>query len=956
MSATPPPPHDAALVRAALALFEEALGLPAADRPDFVRARTAGEPRLRRRALRLLEADESPPPLLSRPLTGGVFEGESPPLRGRRLGRYVLDRVLGRGGMGQVVLARDELLDRDVAIKMFAEGTLHGERGKRRLLSEARAASAIDHPHVCPVHDLGEDDDGLPYIVMAYCEGETLAQRLARGPLPAGEAVAVTLAVAQGLQAAHAKGIVHRDIKPGNIMLTPAGAKLLDFGIADAGGPALTREGALVGTLAYMSPERARGERGDARCDIWSLGAVLFEMVTRTLPFTAGNDAGVLHAILHSPTPRAGENAALDPALARLIERMLQRDPADRYPSMTELIAALDGGTDEGGPSPRIPKRRWRRRAPAVGAAGALVVLAVVALVTPTREEGRAQAEAAAVLDDARVVVLPFRNQTGVDSLRVVAEWAAEWIGLELMQAGVASVVPATAARSAVEMVGGAAAAELDLAAAVAAEFGARIIVAGSIYREADRLEFHARLYDAARGRLVRALEPVQGTVDQPSLGFTDLRTRAVSAVATLTGSEFAAFTALQSQPPTYRAYQEFSRGSELFAQSQYEAAVPYFERAARLDPSYTLPLIYLSHAWGNSGRVRLVAGRIEPVDSILRIVEMRRATLPAYDLNFLEFSWAVSTPHPDWERALRAARELHRIAPGARTDYDVGANLVRLNRPGEAAAFFARLDPERGELRHWAPYWVMLTRAHHMLGDYRAEAAAAQRARSLNPRSGAAHALHLRALITLGETEAALATIDSILAGPPLEGLMTAEHAVEESLLELIAHGHGDAAQRVHALLTQRYEQRLLVSDDPETREDLLFAHVVAEAWQPALDVLGSLRGRTTDDALILGLEGVVMGRTGRIADARARAAELAARDGIYDMGRKVDSGRADLHPRRWAAEVAAAAGDSARAVGFLRAGLAEGLRHGPWLHTAPGLRYLRGYAPFEAVLAPGG
>lgn len=986
------------LARRALALFEAALDVPLQERPRYVRERTTEDPRLRARVLRLLRADAAPPAVLRGSLATHAVGalGVEP----RRLGRYLLGDCLGRGGMGAVFLARDEILGRDVAVKLL-NGMAGDEAAQQRLLAEARAASAIDDPRICAVHDVGIEADGRAWIVMAYCPGETLRQRLGRGPLPPVEALAIARDVARGVSAAHARGIIHRDIKPGNIMLTAAGVKLLDFGIADTGGARLTREHGVMGTLSYMSPERVAGGRGDARADVWSLGAVLFEMLTGSRAFDGDHDAQIMHAVLNQPPPALRSIRPDLPATAEsTVLRMLEKDPALRYPTMREALQALEdtasvladaaalsvtgAGADNATGSPavggagasvnaskparaaamafphtlRTARRKWM--AGVALPAAAVVVIGIGAAMVTARAPGPQPGDGAgaAGLLDTRAVVLPFTNQTGLDSLHVVAEWAAEWVGLELMPAGVISVVPASAARAAAQRIlATGSVPEPELAGEVAREFGARIAVVGSVFREGDRLEFHARIFDASRGELLRALEPVDGTIARPSLGFPALRARAVSAIAAVSGSDFAAFTALQSQPPTYQAYQEFSRGSALFADSRYLEAVPYFERAAELDPSYTLPLVYLALSHGNSGQIRFVEGRIEPVDSILNRVEARRASLPLYDLNFLEFARAVSTPHPDWERALAAARELHRIAPGARTDYDVGANLVRLNRPRAAVAFFNTLDPERGELRGWMPYWYMLARAYHMIGDHAAEEETAVRARRQQPRAGVALAIHLRALTAQGRTGHVVAMVDSALATPRLGGSMDGSHVAEEALLELMAHGHRDAAAQVHHRLVAWLERRRLqVPDDAEVLEDLLFAHVAAEAWPAALDLLPAVLAQRPDDPLILGLEGVVMARTGRVEAALERSARLAMEEGVYDMGRRVTSSRSDLHPRRWAAEVAAAAGDADRAVALLRRAHAEGLRHGPWQHVAPGLRYLRGNAAFEALLEPAG
>ena len=209
--------------------------------------------------------------------------------------------------MGTVYLAEDLNLRRKVALKFLAPATGSNPEAAARLLREARAASALDHPHISTIYEVGESG-GQPFIAMAYHEGETLAARLARGPLPIADAARILSQTADALAAAHAAGIVHRDLKPSNLMLTSSGqVKVLDFGIAkiEMGETStqLTREGSTVGTAAYMSPEQAEGEVADARADVWSLGVVAYEMLTGRTPFEGTNTLAVIHAVL-TATPQ----------------------------------------------------------------------------------------------------------------------------------------------------------------------------------------------------------------------------------------------------------------------------------------------------------------------------------------------------------------------------------------------------------------------------------------------------------------------------------------------------------------------------------------------------------------------------------------------------------------------------------------------------------------------------
>ncbi len=263
--------------------------------------------------------------------------------------------------MGVVYKALDLKLDRPVALKFLAGQRGGSEEHKRRFLREARAASALDHPNVCTVYEIAETADGALFIVMAYCEGETLRQRLDRGPLPIGEAVGIALQIAAGLARAHERGIIHRDVKPGNAMLTPGGpsgstVKLVDFGIAKlADQSRLTRTGKAVGTAAYMSPEQFHGEPADPRIDVWALGVVLYEMVTGHLPFAAADEKLMVRAILgRAPLPMTALRPGVPPALERVVERALAKAPADRYPRMEAMRSDLEDVAEMLAPS-RLP-------------------------------------------------------------------------------------------------------------------------------------------------------------------------------------------------------------------------------------------------------------------------------------------------------------------------------------------------------------------------------------------------------------------------------------------------------------------------------------------------------------------------------------------------------------------------------------------------------------------------
>lgn len=278
---------------------------------------------------------------------------------------------LGEGGMGEVFKAWDTRLKRFAAIKFMSQPSSSDPVLRKRFLQEARAVSALDHPNICTVYEVGETGQGRVFMAMAFYPGQSLAGRLEQGPLPVPEAMDIALQVAQGLAKAHSAGVVHRDIKPGNVMLTNDGrVKILDFGLAKHLGDAPhTRPGTTIGTIGYMSPEQARGDNVDHLTDLWSLGVVLYQMLTGLLPFRGSSDYSVMKAIVEQDAPPVGAlRAGIPPGLETVVARLLRKDPIERFQTAPDFIAALrttGGSTDAApvhplatplGPGPAIPR------------------------------------------------------------------------------------------------------------------------------------------------------------------------------------------------------------------------------------------------------------------------------------------------------------------------------------------------------------------------------------------------------------------------------------------------------------------------------------------------------------------------------------------------------------------------------------------------------------------------
>ncbi len=331
-------------------LFQAAILLTPGERASFLDPFCKGDAELRREIDRLVEAHEKTVHFLEAPAFETapelLLEDSAAPID-QHLAHYRIESVLGRGGMGVVYLAQDERLGRKVGLKLLPPALVADEAQLQRLEREARAASALNHPNIVTVHEIGESD-GTRYIATEFVDGTTLRERIAQGLIPPNEAVEIALQIASALALAHEAGIVHRDIKPENIMLRRDGlVKVLDFGIAKltASGPesALrTRVGAVMGTVAYMSPEQARGLEVDSRTDLWSVGVILYEMITGRPPFAGPTPTDVIISIAeHAPAP-LGENAPATPAqLERLVKKALAKKPEDRPQSAQDLIVEL---------------------------------------------------------------------------------------------------------------------------------------------------------------------------------------------------------------------------------------------------------------------------------------------------------------------------------------------------------------------------------------------------------------------------------------------------------------------------------------------------------------------------------------------------------------------------------------------------------------------------------------
>ena len=870
-------------------------------------------------------------------------------LRAALAGRYTIERELGRGGMAAVYLAQDLKHHRRVAIKVL-KPELASALGPERFLREIEIAARLTHPHILPLHDSGVAD-GLLYYVMPHIEGESLGDRLERDGQLSIEAVrAITREVADALSHAHARGVVHRDIKPDNVLLSQGHAFVADFGVAKAVGAAtddttITNLGVALGTPAYMAPEQAAADPAtDHRADLYSLGVIVYEMLAGHPPFTSRSNAQVMAAHLsQSPRP-IGELRPDCPAeLAALVMRCLEKSPENRPQQAADIVPALDATQT---PADTRRRRRVPRRTIVAGLVASLViVLAVVATVVPSGARAALLTvirRRDAVMNSDRVFVAPFDNATGDTVLDALGAMAADWIGQGLASVpGIEVVDPRTAlaTHDVVQRIPWPLRSH-DQARAMAQEVGAGTLVSGVFYSEGDSLLFQAKITDLIHGRLVRALAPLKASRATPSQAMGELERRAAGSLAMVSDSTAGTRTGSLAEPPSLEAYREVYRGVEAYFRSDTAGEYAHFEHAARVDTRYTTPLVFLAFA-------RTYNSQYAIADTVVRRAERLSDRLAPAERALLDHVEAMIAG--DRGGAVRAATRFTALMPGSQESPLLLASVALSTlKPKLALEALARVDPDRG-LNLAAPfYWLYQAEAAAQLGDWGKSLAMAQAGVRRFPDDEGPYRLEARALARLGR----LAEMEDVIAALPSERDPEISQARLAVRLwgDLRASGRREAADR----LVARYA-RLLDAYRGDTARETRFTRgkILWRAGRAAeaRDIFAALAARDTGDNRLrdlaqLGLTEVALGDR----DAAQRAEqELAAAKRRYDRGT----------PKLLQAEIAAAVGDRDGAVRLLREGLALGmgleLLAGGLLGNSD-LEPLFGYPAFEELVKPSG
>ena len=558
--------------------------------------------------LSLLTAAESSGTFLERPAferLARAMAADGWSLRqGERLGTYTVRELLGAGAVGEVWRASDERLNRDVAIKLLLPHLSSDPQQARRFAEEARTAGSLNHPNILSVYDVGEHG-GVPFIVSEYVDGESLRMRLKRGPLAIDVAEAVALQMARGLSAAHARGIIHCDLKPDNVFIrADGGVKILDFGLARLKtAPATLSDlpdltvSSLAGTAGYIAPEQVLGREADARSDLFALGITIYEMVSGERPFRGDSVVETLNAtVTLAPADLRAARPDVPAPLSRIVMRLLKKAPDSRFQSAEELVQAFEEATTAATASAQRSWAAWP-----ILMAAAVVTTLIVTSALMLRTAPAVDTIAPGPSGRPGIAVMNFVNTTGTEDTDWLSTGIQSMLITGLAQTPGLDIVSPQRVHEALKLAGHTDLASLDRgeAADVARRAGAGAVVAGTIYQSRGEIRIDAQIEDLASGRVLAA-HSVTGT-DAFALA-DSLATRIRTGIGLGDAVELRRITDVSST--SIAAYRLYVKGLDASVNVRWPEAVTWLEQAIAIDPTFAEAHLRLASAYEGLGQI----------------------------------------------------------------------------------------------------------------------------------------------------------------------------------------------------------------------------------------------------------------------------------------------------------------------------------------------------------------
>ena len=868
-------------------------------------------------------------------------------------GRYQIIEELGKGGMGKVYKVLDTKINEKIALKLIRPEVALDKNTITRFSNELKLARKIRHKNICQMFDLGEEK-GTHFITMEFVPGEDLKSMIRMsGHLAVGTTISIARQICEGLTEAHDLGVVHRDLKPSNIMIDKGGnARIMDFGIARSlKAKGITGAGVMIGTPEYMSPEQVEGKEVDERSDIYSLGVILYEMITGQVPFEGDTPftVGVKHKSEIPKDPKE-LNAQMPDELSGMILRCLEKDKNSRYRSAGELLTDLVN-IEKGIP---VIQKVMPQKTPLTSKEITLklnakkiifpLLAGMVIIFLAWYFYFRGQE---LVLDPNLVLVTVFDNQTGAGIMDPQGRIAADSIAEGISQMNELEVVPVSAVPEVSQTPDAERGSFQDVAQIqkLAKQTGAGIVITGSYYMVGQDIQFSAKITDAQNGKLISSVSSEIGLskkVDSAHTPYLDyihnLRQRVMGVLAARLDPQIAEI--LSVRPPTFEAYQEYRLGLEYFYRD-YDQSIQHFQKAHELDSSFVFPLHMISmihtntHAYAES---QAVAERINKM----------REHLTEFDRFVLDFRFANLQGNS--QKALSILHLAGKKFPSSIYISDTtGLLALRLNLPMEALESLSKIDLGAFSKMTIAPSsWSIgrMTAAYHLLEDYQKELETIQKAKELFP-DMIWRTEETRVMAALGRIERVQELVDESLAGLARAG--SPSDVLFEAVEELRVHGFMEEAQNIADRLAD-WALKQMPADPTEDESRRFASHLyLAQRWDEADDIYNKLAKNHADSYYhfnYIAKQGCVASRKGNLEEARKIYEELGSIDRPYMFGR----------PAYLQARIASLLGEKQNAVDLLQQAMREGLRFGLYVIQGQDFLPLKDFPPFQEFIKPKG
>jgi len=853
---------------------------------------------------------------------------------GKTVSHYRILEQLGAGGMGVVYKAEDTKLKRIVALKFLPPELTRDPEAKERFILEAQAAASLDHSNICTVYEIDEVDDNT-FIVMAYIDGQSLKEKIASAPLKIEESINIAIQIAEGLQEAHEKRIIHRDIKSSNIMFSSKGqTKITDFGLAKfAGQTKLTKTGTTVGTVAYMSPEQSRSLKVDQRTDIWSFGVMFYEMITGQLPFKGDYDQAVVYSIMNeNPEPITGVRTGVPIELERIINKAMEKNPDERYQHVDEILVDLrtlvkeclskiksedkDPKSDfneKEKPFKDIKGKKLKKLTFLMAAIATAVLLTVIIFFI--------QKQSSKFIDN-RIVVVPFENKTGDESLDMLGQMAAEMIIQGMSQIRELEAVPSISVMDAYSK-------ESDKSSAfdIAAQNEAGILITGTYYLQGEDLYFRASIMDTEHEKLIESPSPVDGLSKDPVSALKKLRDQILGALAIHFHYDIQTG---QTYIPSFEAYKELKIGYELFL-IDYAKARSHFYKAVEIDSAFTLPLRYIAVSYANQGKYA-------KSDSIFDIINKRRDELPLFDRVMLD--WGMARNSGNMSKAMRFLKKAKELAPGSFIiTYMIGLNAKEQNLPRLTVDTYSEFEYERIAKKVGAEWFFgILASALYMLKEYEEALDVIHISRQHFPD----YSSNLRYEVILQAALGQVQEVDRIIDESHHLSGTAPGRVMFDAAKAFKVHGHKDYAHEVLQRALTWYKSRT----SGDHRYSIARILYWDEQWAEAKQVFEQLNQEYPDNQNYQGYTGIVATRMGEKEKANRIFEELYNKKEPYLFGSHL----------YWCARISAVLGEHQRVVDLMREAYGQGWCYGMYELLEMDFESLRNYPPYIELMRPKG